>query len=109
MDWDAYVALAFDEVRLAGTESPQVTRRIMAAVDDLLEIAPAERRAALEAQRDLLSDEVRGSGRAQRDIEFALAPDSQGIGVDARLDGAQRSGGSARPTDADQRSHRERT
>ena len=28
MDWDAFVNLAFDEIRLAGAQSPQVTRRL---------------------------------------------------------------------------------
>jgi uncharacterized membrane protein len=81
MDWDAYVALAFDEVRLAGAESPQVTRRLVAAVEDLMLIAPSERQGALRAQRELLRDEIRGSSRDERDIEFALRPDRQGIGV----------------------------
>ena len=44
MDWDAYVHLAFDEIRLAGARSPQVSRRLIAALEDLLEVAPPERR-----------------------------------------------------------------
>ena len=36
MDWDAYVHLAFDEIRLAGAGSPQVSRRLQAALEDLL-------------------------------------------------------------------------
>ena len=31
MTWPAYVHLAFDEIRLAGAESPQVSRRLTAA------------------------------------------------------------------------------
>ena len=54
MDWDAYVHLVFDEIRIAGRRSPQVTRRLMAAFDDLLEIAPPTRRAAIEEQSHLL-------------------------------------------------------
>ena len=33
MDWDAYVHLAFDEIRLVGAGSPQVSRRLIAAFD----------------------------------------------------------------------------
>ena len=44
MSWDAYVHLAFDEIRLAGAHSPQVSRRLVAALGDLLEMAPVERR-----------------------------------------------------------------
>jgi uncharacterized membrane protein len=83
MDWDAYVALAFDEIRLAGGSSPQVTRRLSAACQDLIAIAPADRRRPLDVQRKLLDEAVRSSGRATRDIEFALASDRQGIGVAA--------------------------
>jgi uncharacterized membrane protein len=83
MDWDAYVALAFDEIRLAGSASPQVTRRLTAALDDLLSVAPTERRSALIAQRQLLRDAVSGSGRAERDIDFAMNHDTQGIGIGA--------------------------
>ena len=32
MDWDAYVHLAFDEIRIAGATSPQVSRRLTAAL-----------------------------------------------------------------------------
>jgi uncharacterized membrane protein len=60
MDWDGYVRLAFDEIREAGRTSPQVPRRLAAAVDDLLAIAPPERRAALERQRALLDAEAVG-------------------------------------------------
>ena len=83
MDWDAYVHLAFDEIRIAGTRSPQVTRRLMAAFDDLLEIAPPERRPVIEEQSKLLRaalDEDTGDGE---DRTFAMFPDVQGIGVAA--------------------------
>ncbi len=43
MDWDAYVHLAFDEIRLAGAASPQVTRRIAAALDDLATVVSPAR------------------------------------------------------------------
>ena len=33
MSWEAYVHLAFDEIRLAGAGSPQVTRRLKAALE----------------------------------------------------------------------------
>jgi uncharacterized membrane protein len=83
MDWDAYVHLAFDEIRIAGTRSPQVTRRLMAAFDDLLEIAPPQRRPVIEEQSKLLRaalDEDTGGGE---DRTFAAIPDVQGIGVAA--------------------------
>jgi uncharacterized membrane protein len=83
MDWDAYVHLAFDEIRLAGARSPQVSRRLVAAMQDLLEVAPPERRCVLEQQLELLHDDVRGAQRSKPDLAFALVADPQGIGVAA--------------------------
>ncbi|WP_410594203.1 DUF2254 domain-containing protein [Amycolatopsis sp. lyj-23] len=55
LGWDGYVRLAFDELRLAGAASPQVPRRIFAALDDLKTVAPPERQPALDRQLDLLT------------------------------------------------------
>jgi uncharacterized membrane protein len=84
MSWSAYVHLAFDEIRLAGFESPQVTRRLTAALEDLIEIAPDDRRPVLREQLELLHEAVEGTPRAQADREFAIEPDMQGIGVGPR-------------------------
>ena len=83
MDWTAYVHLAFDEIRLASAGSPQVTRRMAAALDDLLVIAPADRRPPLEQQRELLREIIGDAGLAPADLDFAKSPDGQGIGVSA--------------------------
>ena len=83
MDWDAYVHLAFDEIRLAGAGSPQVTRRVRAALVDLLRIAPADRRAVLHEQLDLLASSTAAAMKDQRDVELALEDDRQGLGVAA--------------------------
>ena len=55
MSWEAYVHLAFDEIRMAGAGSPQVSRRLKAALDDLRSIAPPDRVAVLDEQLDLLA------------------------------------------------------
>ncbi len=90
MTWEAYVHLAFDEVRLAGAGSPQVARRLKAALVDLLTIAPDDRRQPLEAQLDLLAG---GAGEAYadvRDVAMAQKADAGGISavVDVRADPA---------------------
>jgi uncharacterized membrane protein len=90
MEWDAYVALAFDEIRLAGAQSPQITRRLVAAIEDLITVVPAERRAPLRVQHELLEEAVSASDRAPRDIDFALQPDTQGVGVPAGANGGRR-------------------
>jgi uncharacterized membrane protein len=69
MAWDDYVHLAFDEIRVAGAQSPQVVRRLRAALEDLIAIAPQARRRALHEQLELLE-----SG-AQHELDEA--PDLQ--------------------------------
>jgi len=81
MQWDAYVHLAFDEIRLAGAGSPQVTRRLVAAMDDLRSVAPPERQFALNEQLELLRTAVRDLPRHEHDKALALRRDPQGIGV----------------------------
>src|SRR4051794_9860824 len=80
MSWEAYVHLAFDEIRLTGASSPQVTRRLRASLEDLRERAPAERIPVLDDQIALLEEEVRRVV-PEAEVEFALVPDRQGIGV----------------------------
>jgi uncharacterized membrane protein len=82
MDWDAYVHLAFDEIRHAGAASPQVARRLEDAVRDLRTVAPPERVAVLDEQLELL--EARAAEVAPaRELHLDLAPDRQGLGVRA--------------------------
>jgi uncharacterized membrane protein len=52
--WPSLVELAFTEIRTFGARSPQVSRRLAAALSDLSDVLPAERRAPLERQRALL-------------------------------------------------------
>ena len=83
LDWDGYVRLAFDEIRLAAGGYPQVTRRLEAALADLKTVAPAERQPALDRQLRLLE---RGIARALEDEDgrrAALVADAQGIGSGA--------------------------
>ncbi len=81
MDWDDYVHLAFDEVRMAGAGSPQVSRRLKAALLDLISITPRDRLPVLEQQLDLLEAATAAALRDERDIDMALEPDRRGIGA----------------------------
>lgn len=83
MDWDAYVHLAFDEVRQAGARSPQVTRRLQAALDDLLTVALPERRAVLEEQMELLHAAARNAVVDDDDLPRAIEADALGLGPTA--------------------------
>jgi uncharacterized membrane protein len=84
MTWDAYVRLAFEEIRLAGAGSPQVARRMKAALLDLRSVAPPDRVHALDEQLDLLQSAVESALGHSRDVTLALASDGEGIGVAAR-------------------------
>ena len=106
IDWDGYVRLAFDEIRVAGATSPQIPRRLSAALEDLIDVAPLERRPPLRRQLDLL----RESSEPDPPV-----PDSQGIGSGwdvvtrteavSLFEGGARSRGhhDGRPEDADRR------
>jgi uncharacterized membrane protein len=95
MDWDAYVHLAFDEIRIAGARSPQITRRLVAALCDLETVVPPDRVGSIRRQRDLLSAAIAEVVTDTDDASFARSADRQGIGVGA---GSQKS--TAASTDA---------
>lgn len=76
--WQGYVVIAFQELVAVGAASPVVARRLLAALDDLVAVAPDERRPALEEQRERL---VASADRTTID----LVPDVQGIGTGADL------------------------
>jgi uncharacterized membrane protein len=78
--WDDYVWLAFTEIRVAGAGSPQIPRRIRAAIEDLLEVAPPNRRPPLERQLKLLESQVQQEYDEDEQIERANTGDRQGIG-----------------------------
>ena len=80
MSWEGYVRLAFDELRLVGAGSPQVARRLHAALEDLRTVAPPERRPPLDRQLKLLDEGVRRAYTDDADVNAALVPDMQGIG-----------------------------
>jgi uncharacterized membrane protein len=83
LDWDGYVRLAFDEIRLAAGGYPQVTRRLEAALNDLKTVGSVERQAALDRQLRLLADGVARGLDDEDDRRAALVADQQGIGSGA--------------------------
>jgi uncharacterized membrane protein len=83
LDWDGYVRLAFDEIRLAAGGYPQVTRRLEAALADLKTVAPAERQPALDRQLRLLEGGISRALEDEDDRRAARVADAQGIGSGA--------------------------
>lgn len=79
-DWTDLVDLSFEEIRGHSANSPQVTRRLLAGIDDLLLLAPDDRRRPLIRHRALLVQAVERTVPEAAEREFALLPDHQGIG-----------------------------
>jgi uncharacterized membrane protein len=79
MTWEAYVHLAFGEIRLAGAASPQVARRLQSALRDLLAIAPEDRRGVLKQELDLLRADSAEALAHPEDVARAQQPDAGGI------------------------------
>ncbi|WP_406372701.1 DUF2254 domain-containing protein [Streptomyces sp. NBC_01550] len=78
-EWTELVDLAFEEIRWCATRSPQVSRRMLAGMNDVVALAPEDRKGALVRHRELL---VKAVERTVPDViarEFALFPDRQGI------------------------------
>jgi uncharacterized membrane protein len=80
MNWEAYVHLAFDEIRMAGAGSPQVSRRLKAALTDLKSVARPDRVPILDHQLELLEAATTSLMDDERDARMALRKDREGIG-----------------------------
>lgn len=83
MTWEDYVHLAFDEIRMAGAGSPQVSRRLVAALMDLRRVSLPERVRVLDEQARLLRAATVEAMHDERDIHLALDPDREGLGAAA--------------------------
>ncbi|MFI9051586.1 DUF2254 domain-containing protein [Streptomyces sp. NPDC053427] len=78
--WADLVDLGLTEIRESSVCSPQVTRRLLAGIDDLLLLAPEERREPLVRHRTLLLQAVERTVPTAAERRFASRPDRQGIG-----------------------------
>lgn len=80
MTWNDYVHLAFDEIRMAGSRSPQIARRLRAALEDLFSAAPLERQRPLQEQLDLLRRGINNSMSEASDRNSSAQADASGLG-----------------------------
>src|SRR3954452_16075317 len=100
LQWPGYVRLAFDEVRLVASQNPQTARRLRAALLDLLDAAPDDRRPPLERQLRLLEAAVTRHCDDDADVGGGRTPDIQALGwgpdlVGTRCTGARRADSAA--------------
>jgi uncharacterized membrane protein len=79
-DWDDYVALGLDELRIYGGGSIQVMRRIRFIVEDLLQVAREDRRPPLRRQLILLEATIEAGLAVEQDRATASRGSRQGHG-----------------------------
>jgi uncharacterized membrane protein len=90
-NWDDFVDLAFSEIRLYGASNFQVTRRLYAIIEDLMNVLPETRQAALDRQLHILNDTIDRLHLLPMDIMLARHPDRQGLGGSSTPYGLQQS------------------
>jgi uncharacterized membrane protein len=81
--WNDYVELAVDEIRLAGAQQIQVGRRLRHLLEDLLSVAPANRRAVLRRELALVESGARRSFADPADVATAGRASARGHGLAA--------------------------
>lgn len=78
--WEDFVTLAVTEIRLCSAGNPQVTRRLQAMFEQLIEVVPAERSVALRNEMALLGRTIDSSFSDPEDRIIAAVGDLQGFG-----------------------------
>jgi uncharacterized membrane protein len=78
--WDEVVDLALLEIAECGGGQVQITRRLVALLDDLIPDVPQDRRAALQRHRESLEIAVARRELSGRAAAVALRGDRQGLG-----------------------------
>jgi hypothetical protein len=84
------VTLASTEIRLCSAGNPQVTRRLQAMFEQLIQVVPAERSAALRAGLALLGRTIDSGFSDPEDRIIAATGDLQGFGSRQNLYYAER-------------------
>ncbi|WP_321896321.1 DUF2254 domain-containing protein [Paraburkholderia heleia] len=79
-DWEDYVHICFREIRIAGTGSIQIDRRLRAMIDNLTMTLPVSHHAALRRELDLLDAAIECEKILKEDALLARVGDTQGIG-----------------------------
>jgi len=83
-DWEDFVQLTCREIRIYGTENLQIARRLRAMIDNLDEVLPEPRKAALRLERDLLDRMIEKVYLLPEDAALARIADKQGLGGSAQ-------------------------
>jgi uncharacterized membrane protein len=78
--WDDFVQLTCREIQLYGAENFQVSRRMLAMIENLMAILPARRHPALQLELDLLKRALAKLHDNPENLALACQPDLQGLG-----------------------------
>jgi uncharacterized membrane protein len=83
--WEDFIILAFDEIRICGSRSVQVMRRMKALASDLIAALPPERHAPLRHYRERLNATIVRSFEDVLEQQQASIEDRQGLGGPRRV------------------------
>jgi uncharacterized membrane protein len=83
-DWKDFVELSCREIRFHGVENFQVTRRLRAMLENLIEVLPERRAPMLRRELELLDQAIDNSSMLEGDRELSRTPDLQGLGSSVR-------------------------
>jgi uncharacterized membrane protein len=83
--WEDFIILAFDEIRICGSRSVQVMRRMKALASDLIASLPPERHAPLHHYRERLNATIVRSFEDILEQQEASIEDRQGLGGPRRV------------------------
>jgi len=78
--WEDFVTLAVTEIRVYGAGNPQVTRRLQAMFEQLLQVVPSERTETLRGEMALLQRTIDRTFSDPGDRIIAGVADAQGFG-----------------------------
>jgi uncharacterized membrane protein len=82
--WEDFLRMAFDEIQFYGASSIQVMRRMKALFNELIDVLPEERRAALVCWQARLQSTVDRTFSNQDERMDASTADRQGLGSSQR-------------------------
>jgi len=79
-NWEDFVHISFREIRLFGSGSLQIARRLRAMAENLTQTLPEQRHPALHIELTLLDRAIEQQYQFSEDLALARIPDSQGLG-----------------------------
>jgi len=89
-NWEDFVHLACNEIRLCGAGNVQVARRMRAMLEGLAASLPGQRHIALHKELELLDRTIEASYRLPEDAALARIPDLQGLGASSAAEPPRR-------------------